>query len=117
MTSNTCVVNPKTRARVAAAARRGIIAGIPCTGYTMTFDTFASSPYVIIELGRGMNLHHATETAAARRIARARWGELADVIRLSAGRYEAVWCGLDPVIPEWADARYGQYQTRGLADL
>ena len=113
----TIIANHATRRRAAAAERRGVIMGRPAIEYVAIGDKFASTPHVIIELRHADHLHHATQTAAARRIARELWGGMADVIRLSAGRYEAVWCGHSTPLPSFMEERYGQYRTSGLVEL
>ena len=114
---STIIANHATRRRAAAAERRGVIMGRPAIGYTAIGDTYAATPHVVIELRHADHLHHATQTAAARRIARELWGDRASVTRLSAGRYEGVWCGYTVPLPSFMESRYGQYRTAGLVEL
>lgn len=107
--------NPAASRRVARSARRGIIEALPGVEYTLTGDTFGMYPHIVLDLRKADNLHHATRAALARRIARSVWGEQASASHIGGGRYELVWCALTPPLPDWMEARYGQYYARGLA--
>ena len=108
------VANEATRRRAARSAKRGIVEAIPGVEYVMRGDTFSHTPYIVLDLRKADVMHHATRAALARRIARATWGEHASATHIGGGRYELVWCWHSAPLPEWMDARYGQYTARGM---
>jgi len=116
-TTLTTVPNERARRAARSAERRDVIAGIPAVEYEIFGDTFGIIPHVVLDLRRATDLHHNTRAALARRIGRAVWGELAEPIHLGGGRYELVWCGSPVPLPDFMEARYGQYRARGLAEL
>ena len=73
-------------------------------------DTYSGTPYIKAHLSDHEGLHHATVSRAMRLLARAVWGDKADVIRLTPNTYAFVWIGLNPPMPKFLEGR-GYYAT------
>ena len=116
-TTTTTITSPRREAEARRAERQGVVAGIPAAEYDVVGDTFGPHPHLVVTVKHVDHVHHATVTAAARRIVKAVWGEHAEVARLEHGRYEGVYCDTDVPLPTFMQERYGQYHTSGLVQL
>lgn len=85
--------------------------------YTVMGDTFGPTPYLIVTIDGVADMHHAKGTAAARRVAQYLWGNKGSAKRLSNGRYELVYLGVDVPLPGFMEAKYGRYSMRGTIGI
>ena len=116
MRSRVCTWNNDGNAHICRDCKRVRSAPGEYT-YTAIGDTYAGIPHIVVTIDDVAELHHAKQTAAARRIARYLWGANGDAIRLGNGRYELVYIGNGAPLPKFMQAKYGQYRTRGTIGI